>query len=192
MPLFGSRKGGSKVKKSNEIPFYPKNVDQYQLSKTTKASLGQGKQNTYLIVTNEATLYGKKPKPMTAENCAAMACYKFKTPTTEEGDWFLPSQDELILLDIMICYYIPELRSILEDDMIIGQKQFKKTVKHAKSYFSSTIYLSERLTGSSIRWACVYRRNISLLADRIDTYIPNKLTEDGKFISGYVRPMHAF
>lgn len=61
-------------------------------SVATVSSLGYGKSNTYKII-NTYTSENK-----TSSNCAAYACSLYKTETTEEGEWFLPSKDELNLL----------------------------------------------------------------------------------------------
>lgn len=61
-------------------------------SVATQNGLGYGKSNTYKII-NTYTSENK-----TSSNCAAYACSLYKTETTEEGEWFLPSKDELNLL----------------------------------------------------------------------------------------------
>lgn len=58
----------------------------------TVYSLGYGKSNTYKII-NTYTSENK-----TSSNCAAYACSLYKTATTKEGEWFLPSKGELNLL----------------------------------------------------------------------------------------------
>ena len=57
---------------------------------TGSAGIGYGKSNTYKII--------ERHSDADSENCAAYACYKYKTPTTSEGEWFLPSIDELNLM----------------------------------------------------------------------------------------------
>lgn len=58
----------------------------------TQNGLGYGKSNTYKII-NTYTSENK-----TSSNCAAYACSLYKTETTEKGEWFLPSKNELNLL----------------------------------------------------------------------------------------------
>ena len=69
------------------------NKDVYQ-STFTNCGLGYGKSNTYKIIN---TSYSGVP--LSAKNSAAYACYEYKTPTTNRGDWFLPSFEELYLLN---------------------------------------------------------------------------------------------
>ena len=52
--------------------------------------IGYGKSNTYKIM--QASHSGGS---INASNCAACACYNYSTPTTKQGEWFLPSEDEL-------------------------------------------------------------------------------------------------
>ena len=52
--------------------------------------LGYGKSNTYKIVTSHSSA--------NSGNCAAYVCYKYSSPTTSTGEWFLPSKDELSLI----------------------------------------------------------------------------------------------
>lgn len=61
------------------------------ISTQTQTELGYGKSNTYKIVNT-------KSKTKTVSNCAAYMCYIYKTSTTNAGDWFLPSKDELDIL----------------------------------------------------------------------------------------------
>ena len=56
-------------------------------------AVGSGKANTFLIA-----YAGLCPEEVTVENCAAYACFEYKTKTTKPGDWFLPSSDELKLI----------------------------------------------------------------------------------------------
>jgi hypothetical protein len=59
----------------------------------TEESLGYGKINTLRIIKGKHE--GGK---LTTENCAALACHKYRTESTKDGEWFLPSRDELDLL----------------------------------------------------------------------------------------------
>ena len=56
-------------------------------------AIGSGKANTFLIA-----YAGLCPEEVTVENCAAYACFEYRTKTTKPGDWFLPSSDELKLV----------------------------------------------------------------------------------------------
>lgn len=58
----------------------------------TEYGLGYGLLNTYNIVIS------KHKKPLTEKNCSAYVCTQYKTDTTNAGEWFLPSKDELNLL----------------------------------------------------------------------------------------------
>lgn len=58
----------------------------------TEYGLGYGLLNTFNIVIS------KHRKPLTASDCAAYACAQYKTDSTNAGEWFLPSRDELNLL----------------------------------------------------------------------------------------------
>ena len=55
--------------------------------------IGYGKSNTYKIM--QVSHSGGN---VNAGNCAAYACYNYSTPTTRQGEWFLPSKDELNML----------------------------------------------------------------------------------------------
>ncbi len=57
--------------------------------------IGEGKENTWNIINGEHN--GKK---ISEKNCAAMACYKYKTLKTKAGDWYLPS-----LLELQYLYF---------------------------------------------------------------------------------------
>ena len=70
----------------DEAKWFPK-----EESISSQTELGYGKSNTYKIVNT-------KSKTKTVSNCAAYACYIYKTLTTKAGDWFLPSQNELDIL----------------------------------------------------------------------------------------------
>lgn len=59
----------------------------------THLDLGWGKYNTYKII--NANYPGYLP---TIKNCSAYACWNYNTSTTNKGDWFLPSLEELYLL----------------------------------------------------------------------------------------------
>lgn len=52
--------------------------------------LGYGKSNTYKIISYHSNA--------SSSNCAAYACYRYSTSTTNAGEWFLPSIDELDLI----------------------------------------------------------------------------------------------
>lgn len=58
----------------------------------TKDNIGAGYTNTQKIL---GTKHFVKKVKLSAENCAAKACAEYKTATTEAGEWFLPSKDEL-------------------------------------------------------------------------------------------------
>ena len=55
--------------------------------------IGYGKSNTYKIM-NVSHSGGS----IHSGNCAACACYYYRTSTTKSGEWFLPSIDELNLI----------------------------------------------------------------------------------------------
>ena len=59
---------------------------------STQTGLGYGKANTYKIVHENSS------RGLTEENCAAYRCSKYSTPSTKQGEWFLPSKDELKLM----------------------------------------------------------------------------------------------
>ena len=56
---------------------------------STQTGLGYGKSNTYKISSS---------KGLTEKNCATYMCSKYSTPSTKQGEWFLPSKDELKLM----------------------------------------------------------------------------------------------
>lgn len=58
----------------------------------TNYGLGYGLFNTYNI------MISKHKESLTAKNCAAYVCAQYKTDSTNAGEWFLPSRDELSLL----------------------------------------------------------------------------------------------
>ncbi len=58
----------------------------------TEYGVGYGMMNTFNIVIS------KHKKTLTASDCAAYACVQYNTNTTNAGEWFLPSRDELDLL----------------------------------------------------------------------------------------------
>lgn len=58
----------------------------------TEYGLGYGMLNTFNIVIS------KHRKTLTESNCAAYACAQYKTDTTNTGEWFLPSREELLML----------------------------------------------------------------------------------------------
>ncbi len=60
----------------------------------TMDGVGAGKLNTKHILT--ATHYNANPP--TSSNCAAYACSRYTTETTNEGEWYLPSKFELNLI----------------------------------------------------------------------------------------------
>lgn len=59
----------------------------------TEEGLGYGKINTLRIINGKHE--GGK---LTTENCAALACHRYSTGRTKDGEWFLPSRVELDLL----------------------------------------------------------------------------------------------
>lgn len=59
----------------------------------TKKGLGYGKINTLGII-NGNHAQGR----LTTKNCAALACHRYSTGSTKDGEWFLPSKKELNLL----------------------------------------------------------------------------------------------
>ena len=67
--------------KSKGTPFYAQ----------TQNGLGWGKSNSYKILHSN---YYK----IDEENCAAYRCSLYATATTKQGDWFLPSKEELDLM----------------------------------------------------------------------------------------------
>ena len=67
--------------------------DKYCCDIQTKVGLGYGKINTWRII-NGRHVGGK----LTIGNCAALACHRYSTGSTKDGEWFLPSRDELDLL----------------------------------------------------------------------------------------------
>ena len=68
-----------------ESKWYPE-----EINISTQTGLGYGKANTYKIVNSSGRL--------TEGNCAAYRCSKYSTPSTKQGEWFLPSKDELKLM----------------------------------------------------------------------------------------------
>ena len=58
----------------------------------TKKGLGYGKINTLGIIN------GNHQGGLTTKNCAALACHRYSTGSTKDGEWFLPSKKELNLL----------------------------------------------------------------------------------------------
>ena len=67
-----------------ESKWYPE-----EINISTQTGLGYGKSNTYKISSSRG---------LTEENCAAYRCSKYSTPSTKQGEWFLPSKDELKLM----------------------------------------------------------------------------------------------
>lgn len=59
----------------------------------TNMGLGYGKSNTYKIISANHS-----GGALSTKNSAAYACYEYKTSTTNRGDWFLPSFEELGLM----------------------------------------------------------------------------------------------
>lgn len=59
----------------------------------TNMGLGYGKSNTYKIISANHS-----GGALSTKNSAAYACYEYKTSTTNRGDWFLPSFEELRLM----------------------------------------------------------------------------------------------
>ena len=76
----------------------------------TRTEIGYGKINTYNIVNN----FTHKDRnyneiDLSNLNCAAKACLLFYTSDSSRGEWFLPSKDELDLLDqTMLNYLVSE------------------------------------------------------------------------------------
>lgn len=58
----------------------------------TQEGIGYGKSNTRSILRTKAS------KELTGANCAALRCSKYATKTAQEGEWWLPSKDELKLI----------------------------------------------------------------------------------------------
>ena len=58
-----------------------------------KSDLGYGKSNTYKIY--QSTKYTWYP---TLSNCAAYRCMKYRTNTSQAGEWFLPNYEEAKLM----------------------------------------------------------------------------------------------
>ncbi|MDE7291780.1 MAG: hypothetical protein K2N58_07015 [Treponemataceae bacterium] len=54
--------------------------------------IGAGKGNTDII------LRADHVAPLTLANCAAKACAEYSTKTTKTGEWYLPSNNELLLI----------------------------------------------------------------------------------------------
>ncbi len=84
--------------------------------------IGQGKRNTWNII--NGTHNGKK---LTEKNCAAMACYKYKTLKTKPGDWYLPSTNELRYLYFASRYFMSD-------------KKLYNELKGSNCYWSSNGY----------------------------------------------------
>lgn len=72
--------------------YWAPNGQEFKIGDYNSSKIGYGKSNTYGIV----ELY-KNASP-TVENCAAYACYTYKNEKTNEGEWFLPSEEELKIL----------------------------------------------------------------------------------------------
>ena len=69
-----------------------KEYDKYCCNIPTKEGLGYGKINTWRIIN------GNHQGGLTTKNCAALACHRYSTGSTKDGEWFLPSKKELNLL----------------------------------------------------------------------------------------------
>ena len=69
-----------------------KEYGKYCCNIQTKKGLGYGKINTLGIIN------GKHQGGLTTKNCAALACHRYSTGSTKDGEWFLPSKKELNLL----------------------------------------------------------------------------------------------
>ncbi len=106
---------------SKQLGSFPFSPSEPESELRTSFGLGFGKINTYKIIS--ANYPGYIPY---AKNCAAYACYEYTTATTIEGDWFLPSLEEL--------YY-------LEEDFLRTKKG---------EYSSSGEYMSSTFRPSSI------------------------------------------
>ena len=59
----------------------------------TADEIGSGRQNTANIMGA-----GHNGGELSEENCAALICSNYQTETTQAGDWWLPSKDELNLI----------------------------------------------------------------------------------------------
>lgn len=77
----------------------------------TETGLGYGKSNTHKIVNVFEDTYD-----ISNHNCAAYKAYKYKNAKTKEGDWWLPSKDELGLLQKAL-FKDKEFRNILSKDI---------------------------------------------------------------------------
>ena len=100
----------------------------------TKYGIGEGKAATYEILNSSG-----KTK-LTADNSAAYVCAKYKTSTTNVGDWFLPTSDEI---RVLFKNLPPE----------------KMDIKNTEFYWSSSVEKNNRA------WA---RKNKTSTVDSID------------------------
>ncbi len=58
----------------------------------TLGEIGAGKLNTARILND------KHKEPLTTSNCAAKACAEYSTKTTQPGEWYMPSIEEVRLI----------------------------------------------------------------------------------------------
>lgn len=84
----------AKIFVTEEITWCPCDDEFCDTGTTLNFELGDGKRATYDIANSKY----HKTKP-TIYNCAAKACLEFYTPQTKKGEWFLPTQEELFLLN---------------------------------------------------------------------------------------------
>ena len=75
------------------VTWCPKKVRKSCCDIETKDGLGYGKINTFKIIKTK-----HKGGAIVKKNCAALVCHSYSTATTKAGDWFLPNEEELILL----------------------------------------------------------------------------------------------
>ncbi|MBR6297082.1 MAG: hypothetical protein IKR40_11470 [Treponema sp.] len=83
-------------KETEKLPF-PKNESYWG---NDREKLFTGKAKTYDFVRNMTHPGGAPNK----QNCAAQLCYTYTTATTQKGDWYLPCENEMLLLYISSRY----------------------------------------------------------------------------------------
>lgn len=103
---------------------------EFKLGDYNSSGLGYGKSNTFNIV----QLY--KDKSPTVENCAAYACYTYKNENTKEGEWFLPSEKELELLN----NNLPERLRVADKGQKYWQSSNLKLYWHGSSKYTNPGY----------------------------------------------------